>query len=517
MALGYGRTGTNNFACSKFIVDINGIQNGATHSTITAALSDASSGDTIFVKPGDYNEDITLVSGVNIMGFNSEGFSSVQAKITGKITLGTASDCSVSDLQIETDADYCIEDAGSTTGSIRFVNCQIVTSSTGGTNLNNANRTLTFSECRFNRTTNSLKDFNVTTCNSLTFEYCVFSGATTIGVASTIAAGELGMRYCVMNRHAVSLSSTATLNLMDTSIDSSDDNLVSVNCDSTGTHYISGLNASSGTAAGINIGANSVVVSNDIRIFSSNATTISGDAGGEIQTASVEFGSTGIVIDSDLTWTVGTQNARSLVLRSATAYAVLCGGTSTAAPLQSIASVGTSGQVLTSNGASSLPTFQDASGGGVVLQQVRSKTSALFDLSSSTIPFDDSIPQNTEGDEIITLAITPTEATSVLVIEATVVGTVDDNSSELTAALFKDSVADAKAAVLVFQTGNENTQGGGTGTLKFWETSGSTSSTTYKIRCGTSTSADGSVNGEDTSRVYGGVSATTITITEYSS
>ena len=43
---------------------------------------------------------------------------------------------------------------------------------------------------------------------------------------------------------------------------------------------------------------------------------------------------------------------------SHTAYAVLCGGTTTTAAQQSIASVGSSGQVLTSNGAGALPTFQ---------------------------------------------------------------------------------------------------------------------------------------------------------------
>lgn len=48
---------------------------------------------------------------------------------------------------------------------------------------------------------------------------------------------------------------------------------------------------------------------------------------------------------------------------SNTAYAVLCGGTTGAGAIQSIASVGTSGQVLTSNGAGALPTFQAAGGG----------------------------------------------------------------------------------------------------------------------------------------------------------
>lgn len=46
---------------------------------------------------------------------------------------------------------------------------------------------------------------------------------------------------------------------------------------------------------------------------------------------------------------------------SHTAYAVLCGGTTSTGAQQSIASVGTSGQVLTSNGAGALPTFQTPS------------------------------------------------------------------------------------------------------------------------------------------------------------
>lgn len=50
---------------------------------------------------------------------------------------------------------------------------------------------------------------------------------------------------------------------------------------------------------------------------------------------------------------------------TATAYAVICGGTTATGAHQSIASVGTSGQVLTSNGAGALPTFQAAAGGGV--------------------------------------------------------------------------------------------------------------------------------------------------------
>ncbi len=49
---------------------------------------------------------------------------------------------------------------------------------------------------------------------------------------------------------------------------------------------------------------------------------------------------------------------------SFTAYAVICGGTTSTDPLQSVASVGTTGQVLMSNGAGALPTFQNITGSG---------------------------------------------------------------------------------------------------------------------------------------------------------
>ena len=68
----------------------------------------------------------------------------------------------------------------------------------------------------------------------------------------------------------------------------------------------------------------------------------------------------------DANATVLTDNAAVTVAQggsgraTATAYAVICGGTSATGAHQSIASVGTAGQVLTSNGAGALPSFQAA-------------------------------------------------------------------------------------------------------------------------------------------------------------
>ena len=82
---------------------------------------------------------------------------------------------------------------------------------------------------------------------------------------------------------------------------------------------------------------------------------------------------------------------------SNTAYAVLCGGTTSTGVVQSIASVGTSGQVLTSNGAGTLPTFQTAISSSSVLAKVQFNATQVIQNSYNVT----SITNNAVGDNTI--------------------------------------------------------------------------------------------------------------------
>lgn len=71
---------------------------------------------------------------------------------------------------------------------------------------------------------------------------------------------------------------------------------------------------------------------------------------------------------------------------SVTAYAVLCGGTTSTGAVQSVSGVGTANQVLTSNGASALPTWQTAATGAwFLIRTATASTSANLTFTSSDI------------------------------------------------------------------------------------------------------------------------------------
>jgi hypothetical protein len=129
---------------------------------------------------------------------------------------------------------------------------------------------------------------------------------------------------------------------------------------------------------------------------------------------------------------------------------------------------------------------------------------------TTTTPVDDTIPQNTEGNEVLTAAITPTSAATKLLIEAIVLLS-PDALGDVTLALFQDSTANALAVVNATQR-----HAGDNMVLSFrhYMTSGTVSATTFKIRAGQSGAGTLSVNGAGGARIFGGVASTTLTITE---
>jgi hypothetical protein len=148
---------------------------------------------------------------------------------------------------------------------------------------------------------------------------------------------------------------------------------------------------------------------------------------------------------------------------------------------------------------------------GNVIQVVNYQTGAVA-TGTTTIPVDDTIPQNTEGTEFMTLAITPTNASNKLLIE--VVCNVSNSAAAgqaLAVALFQDLTANALATQSASTTGTAQAI-----PFKFahYMTAGTTSSTTFKVRAGLNAAGTTTFNGTGGNRLYGGSYASSITITE---
>lgn len=150
------------------------------------------------------------------------------------------------------------------------------------------------------------------------------------------------------------------------------------------------------------------------------------------------------------------------------------------------------------------------SGGGGKVAQVVTATSNTRTTTTAAMYYDDTIPQNTEGAEYITLAITPTNASSKLIIRFDAMCDAD-TVRYVMAALFVDSTADAisATAVTVGNASNNNQM-----TVSAVITAGSTAARTYKIRYGMQ-AGTGVMNGSyGSGHIFGAAALATFTIME---
>lgn len=148
----------------------------------------------------------------------------------------------------------------------------------------------------------------------------------------------------------------------------------------------------------------------------------------------------------------------------------------------------------------------------LILQRV-SVTEATVTTGTTIIPADDTIPQNTEGDEYLSLSITPKSTTSILEISVVLnLSNTQAGTHNLIMALFQDTTANALCTAWETCTGASQPK---TLTLTHYKTSGTTSATTFKVRAGGNAAGTTTRNGAGGNRYFGGTLISSMQITEY--
>jgi hypothetical protein len=170
---------------------------------------------------------------------------------------------------------------------------------------------------------------------------------------------------------------------------------------------------------------------------------------------------------------------------------------------------GTDGQVLTSTGAGSPPAFEAAAAGGKVVQVVNVLSDARTTMTQQ-FSHDDTIPQNTEMTQIMSLAITPTNASNKLIIDILAI-LCNTHQDRVLLGLFQDSTAGAlNVAVDWHADANTATPV----LLKHYMAAGTTSSTTFKAYAAPDTAGTLHFNGSSVTDKFGGVMISSMTIME---
>ncbi|MEY5100360.1 MAG: hypothetical protein RJA36_3079 [Pseudomonadota bacterium] len=138
---------------------------------------------------------------------------------------------------------------------------------------------------------------------------------------------------------------------------------------------------------------------------------------------------------------------------------------------------------------------------------------ATYATLTAQIPLDDTIPQSSEGTQILSASITPKSTANRIRARVVVRGLIQDSANRQGAVcLFRNAGADAIAATNAnfYAAGAQIAQ---TAVLEFEDSPASVSSQTYTVRVG---GAGGTlyINGNSSSRIYGGVMRSTLVLEE---
>lgn len=198
----------NPMSASRHIVDSLGF-NG-TSTTIAAAITAATSGDTIFVMPGTYTENLALKVGVNIAAYSGDG-DQPTVTIVGKATISTAGTVTISNIRLQTNTDYFLQVTGSAATILNLENCYLNALDANGINFTTTNAS---SEINVNKSTINVNTSNtshiMTSTGTLYYTYCERDG-----VASTVASSNsAGLVWAKFSEFSFPLSTATTGSLL---------------------------------------------------------------------------------------------------------------------------------------------------------------------------------------------------------------------------------------------------------------------------------------------------------------
>jgi hypothetical protein len=330
--------------------------------TIGAALSAASSGQTIFIRPGTYTENPALVAGVDLVAYVTDS-DIPNVVIQGECTFSSAGSVGLSGIQLETNSNFCLAVTGSAASIVYLTDCYInCTNNTGiSFSSSSASAVININSSTANLTTTGIAVFSHSSAGTLNITNSNFSNTGLSTTNNTLSgSGGIVPNFSQFGNGFTITGTGAMVGSACEFVMATNQTCLTLST-STGSANLSYSEFVSGTPAAISIGASNSLQLHYCLIASGTSPPIAGT--GTLSFTHIAFNSVA-GLAAGLTLSEGSMNVF-----------IGAGG------------VGTSGQVLTSNGVTSPPTWQTAAAGGamVLLHTASASSSASIAFSSTYI------------------------------------------------------------------------------------------------------------------------------------
>ena len=281
---------TNRYGVNSFVVST--IAANGDYTTLAGAMSDAVSGDTIFLRDS-VTESVTLTAGVNIAAWIGGTLNT--PSITGTLTMTTAGTCNISGIRLVTNSAALLAVTGSAASIVNLNNCYLnCTNNTGITfSTSNASGAINITDCKGDLGTTGIGLFTHTSTGTITMLNSMF---TNTGASTTTSTASAGGFNTVNSRFQspITLSSTNASTWEYSIISTSPQNAT---CATLGgsSHSCKWCRFDSGSASAVSIGSSAATMEM-CTISSTNTNAITG--AGTINYGLLEFNGTSNLINT---------------------------------------------------------------------------------------------------------------------------------------------------------------------------------------------------------------------------
>lgn len=264
----------NPMSSARWIVDPLGF-NG-THTTISAAITSATSGDVIFLMPGTYTENLTLKAGVNIHTYRGSGRSGI-VNIVGNATFNTAGTVTMSGMRLQTNGSFVVTNSGTLVSILNLVDVDFQATNNTLISFTNSNAAaqVNVTVCSMDLKTTGIALYSMTSPGTLSCQYTNAKNTGASTTASTSSAGNVILEYCVF-ASVVSVSSTATIIMNYCEFNNTSLNTTCATLSGTSVIDMGYCTFQPGTASAVSIGVGCTVNAQACQMHSGNTNAVTG-------------------------------------------------------------------------------------------------------------------------------------------------------------------------------------------------------------------------------------------------